>query len=46
MDQPSEAILSLQLMTFHYKRELDPKGIPQCGLIAEQLAKASPFRGP
>ena len=26
-------------MTFRYKRELDPKGIPQFGLVAEEVEK-------
>ena len=29
-------------MTFHYKHELDPQGIPQFGLIAEQVEKVNP----
>ena len=42
MDQASEAILSLQPVTFRYKKELDPQGIPQFGLVAEQVAKVDP----
>src|SRR5207244_2869960 len=42
MDKASEAILSLQPVTFRYKKELDPKGIPQFGLVAEEVAKANP----
>ncbi len=42
MAKASEAILSLQPVTFHYKKELDPKGIPQFGLVAEQVAKVNP----
>jgi hypothetical protein len=42
MDKASEAILSLQPVTFHYKHELDPEGIPQFGLVAEQVAKVDP----
>src|SRR5262249_34726990 len=42
MDKASEAILSLKPVTFHYKRELDPKGIPQFGLVAEQVEKVNP----
>ena len=34
MDKASEAILSLQPVTFHYKHDLDPDGIPQFGLVA------------
>ncbi len=42
MDKASEAILSLQPVTFHYKKDLDPESIPQFGLVAEQVEKVSP----
>jgi hypothetical protein len=42
MDQASEAILALKPVTFRYKHELDPAGIPQFGLVAEQVAKVNP----
>jgi len=42
MDKASEAILALQPVTFRYKRELDPDGIPQFGLVAEQVEKVNP----
>jgi predicted ribosome quality control (RQC) complex YloA/Tae2 family protein len=42
MDKASEAILALQPVTFRYKKELDPDGIPQFGLIAEQVEKVNP----
>ena len=42
MDKTSEAILALKPVTFHYKKELDPDGIPQFGLVAEQVEKVSP----
>jgi hypothetical protein len=42
MDNASEAILALKPVTFHYKRELDPKGIPQFGLVAEDVEKVNP----
>ncbi|PYK95318.1 MAG: hypothetical protein DME36_02345 [Verrucomicrobia bacterium] len=42
MDKSSEAILALQPVTFRYKHELDPVGIPQFGLVAEEVAKVSP----
>jgi hypothetical protein len=35
MDKASAAILALKSVTFHYKHELDPKGVPQFGLVAE-----------
>jgi Chaperone of endosialidase len=42
MDKASEAILSLQPVTFRYKQELDPDGIPQFGLVAEQVERVNP----
>src|SRR5215472_17539559 len=42
MDKASEAILALQPVTFRYKRELDPDGIPQFGLVAEDVEKVNP----
>ncbi len=42
MDEASEAILSLKPVTFHYKHELDPDGIPQFGLVAEDVEKVNP----
>jgi hypothetical protein len=42
MDKASEAILALKPVTFHYKKEVDPDGIPQFGLVAEQVAKVNP----
>ncbi len=42
MDKASEAILALKPVTFRYKHELDPEGIPQFGLVAEQVAKVNP----
>ena len=42
MDKASEAILSLRPVTFRYKKELDPRGAPQFGLVAEDVAKVDP----
>ena len=42
MDEASETILALKPVTFQYKHELDPDGIPQFGLIAEQVEKVNP----
>jgi hypothetical protein len=42
MDKASEVILALQPVTFRYKPELDPDGIPQFGLVAEQVEKVNP----
>jgi trimeric autotransporter adhesin len=41
MDKASEAILALQPVTFRYKHELDPDGIPQFGLVAEDVEKVN-----
>jgi hypothetical protein len=42
MAAASEAILALRPVTFHYKPELDKTGIPQFGLVAEEVAKVNP----
>ena len=42
MDKASEAILALKPVTFRYKQELDPVGIPQFGLVAEDVEKVNP----
>jgi len=42
MDKASEAILALRPVTFRYKQELDPDGIPQFGLVAEDVEKVNP----
>ena len=42
MDKTSEAIFSLQPVTFRYKKALDPQALPQFGLVAEQVAKVDP----
>jgi hypothetical protein len=42
MDKASEAILALKPVTFHYKKELDQEGIPQFGLVAENVEKVNP----
>jgi hypothetical protein len=42
MGKASEAILSMQPVTFHYKKELDPQAIPQFGLVAEDVARVDP----
>ena len=39
MDKASEAILALKPVTFHYKKELDPAGTQQFGLVAEEVEK-------
>jgi hypothetical protein len=42
MDEVSEAILALKPVTFRYKKEIDPQGIPQFGLVAEEVARVNP----
>jgi uncharacterized coiled-coil protein SlyX len=42
MDKASEVILALNPVTFRYKNELDPKGAPQFGLVAEEVEKVAP----
>jgi predicted RNase H-like nuclease (RuvC/YqgF family) len=42
MDKDSEAILALKPVTFRYKHEFDPDGIPQFGLVAEDVEKVNP----
>jgi Chaperone of endosialidase len=42
MGKVSEAILALEPVTFRYKHKLDPDGIPQFGLVAEQVEKVNP----
>jgi hypothetical protein len=42
MDKTSESILALKPVTFRYKQDLDPKGIPQFGLVAEDVEKVNP----
>jgi hypothetical protein len=40
MDKASEAIFSLQPVSFRYKK--DPAALPQFGLVAEEVAKVNP----
>jgi hypothetical protein len=42
MDKASEAILALKPVTFRYEPDLDPHGVAQFGLIAEQVEKVNP----
>jgi hypothetical protein len=42
MGDASETILALKPVTFRYKQELDPEGIPQFGLVAEEVEKVNP----
>ena len=42
MDKASEAIHALKPVTFRYKKEIDPEGVPQFGLVAEEVEKVNP----
>ena len=42
IDKASEAIHALKPVTFRYKKEVDPEGIPQFGLVAEEVEKVNP----
>jgi hypothetical protein len=42
MDQASKALFSLKPVTFRYKKEIDPAGTSQFGLVAEDVEKVNP----
>jgi hypothetical protein len=42
MEKASEALLSLKPVTFRYKKQIDPKGTSQFGLVAEDVEKVNP----
>jgi Chaperone of endosialidase len=42
MNKASEALFSLEPVTFHYKKEIDPVGASQFGLVAEEVEKVNP----
>ncbi len=42
MDQASEVLYALKPVTFTYKPGIDPQGIPQYGLVAEDVEKVAP----
>ena len=42
MDQASNALFSLKPVTFRYKKEIDPAGASQFGLVAEDVEKVNP----
>jgi hypothetical protein len=42
MDQASEVLFALKPVTFRYKKEIDPKGTSQFGLVAEDVETADP----
>ena len=41
MDKDSEALYALKPVSFHYKKEIDPAGISQLGLVAEDVEKVN-----
>jgi len=42
MGTTSEALFSLTPVAFHYKKDVDPVGTPQFGLVAEEVEKVNP----
>ena len=42
MDKTSEALFDLAPVTFRYKKEIDPKGTRQLGLVAEEVEQVNP----
>ena len=42
MENVSEAIFALKPVTFRYKKGIDLQGIPQFGLVAEDVEKVNP----
>jgi trimeric autotransporter adhesin len=42
MANASEAILALEPVSFRYKKEIDPAGTSQFGLVAEEVEKVNP----
>jgi hypothetical protein len=42
MERASEALYALKPVTFRYKKEIDPTGTAQFGLVAEEVEKVNP----
>ena len=42
MAEASDALLALRPVTFRYKKEIDPTGRAQFGLVAEDVEKVNP----
>jgi trimeric autotransporter adhesin len=42
MDRTSEALFSLKPVSFRYKKEIDPAGTSQFGLVAEDVERVNP----
>lgn len=42
LDKVSEALFALRPVSFRYKKEIDPAGVRQFGLVAEEVEKVNP----
>ena len=42
MERASEALFALKPVVFRYKKDIDPAGTPQLGLVAEEVEKVNP----
>ena len=42
MEGASEVLFALKPVTFRYKKEIDPQGIPRFGLVAEKVEEVNP----
>src|SRR5262249_1838215 len=42
MGDTSDRLFALRPVTFRYKNEIDPEGMPQFGLVAEDVEKVNP----
>ena len=42
MGNASDALFALKPVAFRYKKDIDPKGTPQLGLVAEDVEKVNP----
>jgi hypothetical protein len=42
MDKSSETLFALRPVQFRYKEEIDPRGVEQFGLVAEEVEKVDP----
>ena len=42
MERASEVLFALKPVTFRYKKEIDPAGTSQFGLVAEEVEKVNP----
>jgi hypothetical protein len=42
MERASETLYQLKPVSFRYKKQIDPKGVPQFGLVAEEVEELNP----